>query len=74
MRVSETFFLSATEERTNLYEVRLDPDGPLEMLHLPSFGLATYGSLADLTSSASASGWLEPAGVETAVEAGEVEA
>ena len=57
-----------------MYEVRLDPDAPLEMLHLPSFGLATYGSLADLTSSASASGGLEPAGVETAGEAGEVEA
>ncbi|CAJ1412680.1 unnamed protein product [Effrenium voratum] len=66
--------VASRQERTNLYEVRLDPDGPLEMLHLPSFGLATYGSLADLTSSASASGGLEPAGVETAGEAGEVEA
>ena len=37
-----------------MYEVRLDPDGPLEMLQLPSFGLVTFGSLAALSSAPSA--------------------
>ena len=37
-----------------MYEVRLDPDGPLEMLQLPSFGLVTFGSLAARSSAPSA--------------------
>ncbi|CAJ1374100.1 unnamed protein product [Effrenium voratum] len=38
--------VTSRQERTHLYEVRLEPDGPLEMLQLPSFGLVTFGSVA----------------------------
>ncbi|CAJ1331240.1 unnamed protein product, partial [Effrenium voratum] len=46
--------VTSRKEHTTLYEVRLDPDGPLEMLQLPSFGLVTFGSLAARSSAPSA--------------------
>ena len=43
--------VSCPQERTELYEVTFETDGPIEMFHLREFGMLTFGSAPDASGS-----------------------